>query len=173
MIEKTVTAVINQNLIIRTMKSIVKNITALMIVVISFTSAEFVNANSATADTLKTTPVEQTAQDDRMEEALLFGLQSDVSGILEATFYNTVAYKTLNPEFSSERVVEKITEIALDENDHVVRYKAFLTLSYLKDFNEYSKDLAQLRSYVQSNDSLSAYQLILDNLEQQQLASKR
>jgi len=156
------------------MKSIVKNITALMIVVISFTSAEFVNANSASADTLKSSPVEQTAQDDRIEKALLFGLQSDVSGILESTFYNTVAYKTLNPEFSSDRILERVTEIALDENNHVVRYKAFLTLSYLKDYEEFSNDDAQLRSYVKSNDSLSAFQLIVENLhERQQLASNQ
>jgi hypothetical protein len=153
------------------MKSIVKNITTLMIVVISFTSAEFVNANTATTDTLRTTSVEQTAQDDRIEEALLYGLESDINGILEATFYNTIAYKTMNPEFSSEQLVEKITEIALDENSHVVRYKAFLALSYMKDFEEYSKDADRLRNYVKSNNSMAAFQVIVDNLEAQQVAA--
>lgn len=144
-----------------------------MIVVISFTSAEFVNANTATTDTLRTTPVEQeqAAQDDRIEKVLLYGLQSDVNGILEATFYNTIAYKTMNPEFSSEQIVEKITEIALDENSHVVRYKAFLALSYLKDYDEYAEKNAVLRNLVESNNKTGAFQIIVDKLEAQQVAA--
>lgn len=155
------------------MKSIIKNITTLMIVVISFTSAEFVNANTATTDTLRITPVEQAAQDDRIEKGLLYGLESDVPGILEATFYNTIAYKTLNPEFSSDKLIERITQIALDENSHVVRYKAFLTLSYLKDYDEFSNDSEQLRTYVQANDKMSAFQVIVNNLREQQVATNQ
>lgn len=142
-----------------------------MIVVISFTSAEFVNANTATADTLQTTAVEQAAQDAKIVKALLHGLESDVNGILEATFYNTIAYKTLNPEFTSDQLVEKITQVALDENSHVVRYKAFLALSYLKDYEEFANDSEQLRNYVQANDKVSAFQVIIDNLRQQQVAA--
>jgi len=155
------------------MKSIVKTITTLMIVVISFTSAEFVNANSSTADTLRTTPVEQADKDDKMEKALLYGLQSDVNGILEATFYNTIAYKTLNPEFSSDKIAEKITQIALDENNHVVRYKAFLALSYLKDYEEYAEESDRIRNYVESNNATGAFQVIVEKLEEQQVAANR
>lgn len=144
-----------------------------MIVVISFTSAEFVNANTAAADTLQATPAEPAAQNDRIEKVLLYGLQSDVDGILEATFYNTIAYKAMNPEFSSEQIVEKITEIALDENSHVVRYKAFLALSYLKDYEEYATDSGQLRNYVEANDATAAFQVIIDNLEAQQVATNQ
>jgi len=155
------------------MKSIVKTITTLMIVVISFTSAEFVNANSSTADTLRTTPLEQAGKDDKMEKALLYGLQSDVNGILEATFYNTIAYKTLNPEFSSDKIAEKITQIALDENNHVVRYKAFLALSYLKDYEEYAEESDRIRNYVESNNATGAFQVIVEKLEEQQVAANR
>lgn len=144
-----------------------------MIVVISFTSAEFVNANTATTDTLRITPVEQAAQDDKIEKALLYGLQSDVNGILEATFYNTIAYKTLNPEFSSDELMEKITQIALDENNHVVRYKAFLALSYMKDYEEFSDRSEQLRNYVESNNATAAFQIIVDKLEAQQVAANQ
>lgn len=142
-----------------------------MIVVISFTSAEFVNANSSTADTLRSPAPEMTLDEDRMEEILLYGLSSDVDGIVEATFYNTVAYKTMNPEFNSEMVEERIAEIALDKKSHVVRYKAFLTLSYLKDYDEFAEENEQLRSYVQSHDETSAFQVIVDKLRKQQVAS--
>ncbi len=144
-----------------------------MIVVISFTSAEFVNANTVTADTLRTTAVEQAAQDEKIKKALLYGLESEINGVLESTFYNTIAYKTLNPEFTSEELIEKITRIALDENknSHVVRYKAFLTLSYLKDYDEFANNSEQLRNYVKANDKRSAFQVIVDNLRQQQVAA--
>lgn len=153
------------------MKSIINSIATLMIVVISFTSAEFVNANSSTADTLRSPAPEMTLDEDRMEEILLYGLSSDVDGIVEATFYNTVAYKTMNPEFNSEMVEERIAEIALDKKSHVVRYKAFLTLSYLKDYDEFAEENEQLRSYVQSHDETSAFQVIVDKLRKQQVAS--
>ena len=155
------------------MKSIVKNITTLMILVISFTSAEFVNANTAAADTLQAMQAETAAQNDRMEKVLLYGLQSDVDGILEATFYNTIAYKTMNPEFSSEIILEKINEIALEEKSHVVRYKAFLALSYLKDYEEYAEDNKRLRTYVMTNQTMDAFQVIIDNLQAQQVAANQ
>jgi len=155
------------------MKSIVKSITTLMILVISFTSAEFVNANTATTDTLRITPVEQAVQDNRMEKVLLYGLQSDVNGILEATFYNTIAYKSMNPEFTSDQLVERISEIAMDEKNHVVRYKAFLALSYLKDYEEFTEENERLRNYVESNNSTAAFQVIVEKLEDQQVAANK
>ena len=153
------------------MKSIINTIATLMIVVISFTSAEFVNANSSTADTLRAPAPEMSVDTDRMEEILLYGLSSDVDGIVEATFYNTLAYKTMNPAFNSERIKEKIADIALDKKNHVIRYKAFLTLSYLKDYEEFSEKKDQLRRYVESNDETSAFQVIVDKLREQQVAS--
>ena len=144
-----------------------------MILVISFTSAEFVNANTATTDTLRITPVEQAVQDNRMEKVLLYGLQSDVNGILEATFYNTIAYKSMNPEFTSDQLVERISVIAMDEKNHVVRYKAFLALSYLKDYEEFTEENERLRNYVESNNSTAAFQVIVEKLEDQQVAANK
>ena len=66
---------------------------------------------------------------------------------------------------------EKITEIALDENSHVVRYKAFLALSYLRDYEEYAADTDRLRNYVEVNNTTAAFQVIIDNLEAQQVAA--
>lgn len=142
-----------------------------MIVVITFTSAEFVNANTATADSLQLTASEQMSQDNRIEKALLFGLDSDVNGILEATFFNTIAYKTLNPDFESAKLVEEISRVAMEKKNHVVRYKAFLALSYLQNFNEFSGNSEELREYVEANNSLAAFQVIIDNLQEQQVAA--
>lgn len=156
------------------MKSIVKNITALLIVVITFTSAEFVNANVATADSLGTlSATEQAAQDEQMEKVLLYGFESDVNGVLEATFYNVIAYKTLNPAFESEKLVDRITNIAMNEDTHVVRYKAFLALSYMKEYDKFASDSDQLLGFIQNNDTNGTFQVIIDNLREQQVAANQ
>lgn len=156
------------------MKSIVKNITTLLIVVITFASAEFVNANVATTDSVGTlSQAEQTAQNERMEEVFLYGLDSEVSGVLEATFFNVISYKTLNPGFESQSVNEAMIDIALNGDSHVVRYKAYLALSYMKKFEEFEESNQQLLGYIQSNDSMGAFQVLVDNLMDDQVAENQ
>lgn len=154
------------------MKSIIQTISTLLIVVITFTSAEFVNANTSTADTLQTTTQAEPLPDfDRIEESLLFGLQSDVPGILESTFFNAIALKTLHPEFESNRVNEKITQIAVEEGNHSIRYKAMLTLYYLRGQEnfDYCGEFTQL---VKTNDQLAVFQSLNDQIRERQLAAQ-
>lgn len=157
------------------MKSIVKTITSIMIVVITFASAEFVNANTATADTLNQTITssEAKAQSDKMEKALVYGLQSDVNGVLEATFFNIVSYKTLNPDFTSSTIEDRIAEIARgDAGSHVVRYKAMLTLSYLKDKESF--DVAdQILPLIKKNDANGTFEVLVDVIREQQFAESQ
>lgn len=155
------------------MKSIVKSLTAFLIVVITFTSAEFVNANSSTADTLGTTEiVDKEAEFEKMERSLLYGLSSDVNGIVEATLFNAISYKALNPEFESQRVNTRITEFALNGNTHVVRYKAHLTLSYLKDKESFNvaESIIPLISQNKAND---AFQVLVDSIQERQVAESQ
>ncbi|MFO7846157.1 MAG: hypothetical protein R6V27_06335 [Balneolaceae bacterium] len=156
------------------MKSIVKNLTTLLIVVISFTSAEFVNANVSTADSLGSlTASEQKAQDERMEKVFLYGLDSEVDGVLESTFFNVISYKALNPEFDSQSVNEAMIDIALNGNSHVVRYKAYLALSYMKKQDLFADDSQKLVGYIQDNDSTSTFQVLVDNLQNNQVAENQ
>jgi len=156
------------------MKSIIKTITTVLIVVISFASAEFVNANTATEDTLTSTtltPDEREQKFEQIERSLLFGLESDVRGILESTFFNAIAFKTLNPEFNSDALAEGLTSIVREEGDHVVRYKAMLTLYYLNEKENFEYK-AQLTKLVNDNDELGAFQLLDDQIRELQLASQ-
>ncbi|CAN5394287.1 hypothetical protein BH23BAC3_BH23BAC3_20180 [soil metagenome] len=155
------------------MKSIIQTITTLLIIVITFTSAEFVNANSITADTLKvTTPVDKEAEFEKIERSILYGLNSDVNGILESTLFNTVAYKTLNPEFNSAIIIDEITRVAVDNGNHVVRYKAMLTLSYLKDHDSFDVT-EQIEPLIKANDANGAFQVLVDSIQEQQIVQTR
>lgn len=150
------------------MKSIIQTISTLLIVVITFTSAEFVNANTATTDTLQTT----TQVDfDQFEKVMFFGLQSDVPGILESTFFNVIAFKTLNPEFESNRIDEKITQIAVEEGNHSVRYKAMLTLYYLRGQENFDYQ-GEFTELVKTNDQLAVFQSLNDQIRESQLAAQ-
>jgi len=156
------------------MKSIIKTITTLLVVVITFTSAEFANATSIPSDTLDTiqAPVTSTIDNERMEKVLLFGLNSDVNGVVEATLFNAVAYKTLNPEFESSDVLNAVTRIALDEGNHLVRYKAYLTLSYMRDMESFQGNQEFLES-VNSSDANAAFEQIVDSIRERQIVESR
>ncbi len=151
------------------MKSIIKTITTVLIIVISFASAEFVNANTATADTL--TQEERDLKFEQIERSLLFGLESDVTGVLESTFFNAIAFKTLYPEFNSNAVTESIAQIVSEDGNHVVRYKALLTLYYLRNQENFDYQ-GQLTELVRSNDKTGAFQLLNDQIRDSQLASQ-
>lgn len=151
------------------MKSIIKTITTVLIIVISFASAEFVNANTATADTL--TQAEQALKFEQIERSLLYGLESEVTGVLESTFFNAIAFKTLYPEFDSKAVTEGIARIVSEDGNHVVRYKALLTLYYLRNQETFDYQ-GQLTVLVRSNDKAGAFQLLNEQIRDSQLASQ-
>jgi len=152
------------------MKSIVKSLTAFLIIVITFTSAEFVHANSSTADTLGTTElVDKEAEFEKMERSLLYGLSSDVNGVLEATFFNAVSYKTLYPEFESTRINNRVAELALNGNTHVVRYKAHLTLSYLKDVESFDVT-DSIIPLIRENRANDAFKVLVESIQERQVA---
>ncbi|NBC26445.1 MAG: hypothetical protein GVY08_06265 [Bacteroidetes bacterium] len=155
------------------MKSIIQSITTLLIVVITFTSAEFVNANSMTADTLSTTTLtSESPEFKKMERTLLYGLESNVNGVLESTMFNIIAFKTMNPAFDSDKVVEQIREVAIENDSHVIRYKALLTLSYLTDQESFGVT-SQLMPLIKSNDANGAFRVLVDSIQEKQIVESR
>lgn len=155
------------------MKSIIQSITTLLIVVITFTSAEFVNANSMTADTLSTTTLtSDTPEFEKMERTLLYGLGSNVSGVLESTMFNVIAFKTLNPAFDSNKVVDQIRKVAIENDSHVIRYKALLTLSYLTDQESFGV-ANQIMPLIKSNDANGAFRVLVDSIQKKQIVESR
>ena len=74
---------------------------------------------------------------DQFETGLVYGLSSDVLGVLESSIYNAVNFKIAYPEFKSVKVVEELNRVALEGMNHSLRYRAFLALAYYKNQSEF------------------------------------
>ena len=144
------------------MKSIVKNITTLLFVVIAFASAELVQANSAE---------ERSSQSsDQVEAALLYGLESEVRGVLESTFFNVITYKASNPSFSSENIEEELARIAKEAEAHQVRYIATLTLNFLVDSERFGTQ-EELNQLVEFSNEHDAFKFLDERIKTESLTS--
>lgn len=115
-----------------------------VIIAILFISIPFVTADlsamvaSGKADsTTVTQPADETKLFERFERALLYGLSSEVIGVVESSLFNSVNFKVAYPDFSSSKVVEKLSRIALEGDNHSLRYRAYLALSYYQNPGEF------------------------------------
>jgi len=104
----------------------------------SFTASESFAMSSATNDTTVVTKQANTEQlFERFETGLIFGLNSDILGVVESSIYNAVNYKIAYPEFNSENVIEELNRVALSGVNHSVRFRAYLALAYYKNQSEF------------------------------------
>lgn len=109
-----------------------------IISLLSITTSELIANTSAKADS-----VNQTAQQadeklfEKLEKSAVFGLSSNVRGIVESTLYNIVDYKVQYPAFESEEMIQKVSEIAVEGDNHSLRYKAYLALSYYQNQDDF------------------------------------
>lgn len=94
-------------------------------------------ANAAIATAENDTTAVKTQNDkalfNTLEKSLVFGLGSDVKGVVESTLHNAISYKVAYPEFDSEKALQRINRIAVEGDTHNLRYKAYLTLAYYKN----------------------------------------
>jgi len=74
---------------------------------------------------------------DKMEDGLIYSLNSRVRGVVESSLYNAVSFKIEYPAFSSERVESILNRIAVEGDNHSLRYKAYLALAYYKNQNQF------------------------------------
>lgn len=145
------------------MKSIVKNITTLLFVVIAFASAELVQANSSVEES-------SIQSSDQIEAALVYGLESEVRGVLESTFFNVITYKASNPSFSSENIEEELARIAKEADVHQVRYIATLTLNFLVDSDRFGTQ-EELNQLVEFTNEQDAFEFLDERIKTESLTS--
>lgn len=109
------------------------------LVVASFAVANEVSAdNSAAKDSTAVASVEnEKALFNKLEKGLIYNLNSNIKGVVESSLYNAINYKVAYPEFSSERVESILNRIALEGESHSLRYKAYLTLAYYKNQDQF------------------------------------
>jgi hypothetical protein len=133
----------------KTIKYIIS--TLILVAMVSVSPAEAVKSQTVISDTsiVKTTLDAKLA--DRLERSLLHGLSSDVYGIIESSLFNVVEFKIAYPEFSSERVERQISKIVSEGSSHSLRYKAYLTLTYMRNQSDFNSP-ETLAEMLDSND---------------------
>ena len=107
--------------------------------VASFAVANEVSAdNSVAKDSTAVANVENEKElFNKLEKGLIFNLNSNTKGVVESSLYNAINYKIAYPEFSSVRVESILNRIAVEGESHSLRYKAYLTLAYYKNQDQF------------------------------------
>lgn len=103
------------------------------------------------------TSVIKEVDDSRLYDAranYLKALESDNDGLVESAIYNSLMLNIKHPDFDITPIVNKLQELALKGDSHVIRYKAYLSLSYLKEQDKFvgAKELARLLEYDDPNE---------------------
>lgn len=145
------------------MKSLIKILTTALIIAITFTSIEFAKANAIESDTKS---VEKTVDDkkalfNKMEEAFVYGLSSDVDGILESSLHQIIVFKATYNDFESSEVINALNNVAQEADTHFIRYRALLTLALMRDQDRFGSDLTPLADMKDKDD---AFQFLNERL---------
>jgi hypothetical protein len=116
------------------MKALKAIIIAIMLFISTLISADL-SASVIAGSTDSTVVMQSTDEEklfDRFEKALIYGLSSDVIGVVESSLFNSVNFKVSYPNFSSNKVIEELGRVALEGDNHSLRYRAYLALSYYR-----------------------------------------
>lgn len=127
-----------------------------------------VSAQSVTSqiiETEKMNSLERSEHFRNLENAVLFGLQSDVHGVVESALFNAVSYKIVYPQFSSKRVLGRLSKIALEGPSHSLRFKAYLALEYYQNQDEF-KEPAALTGYIDLRDQNRVFYYLQDEVQE-------
>ncbi len=121
------------------MKALITVIITVIILSTSFLSADLsaMNPDGIENTTLVAESTDEAKLFERFERALIYGLSSNVKGVVESSIFNSVNFKAAYPHFYSESVVEKLGRIVLEEDNHSLRYRAYLALSYYRSPDQF------------------------------------
>lgn len=146
-------------------------VTALLIA--GFLFAGNATASNTGSDTLATAETGQVEKDlfKKMEAGILYSLKSENSGVIESIFYNTVEFKIKYPEFNSVEIENALIKKVREGNNHIIRYKAFLTLSYLKNQNEFDST-EKLVKFLDVENQNEIFTYLENKLKADQLAAR-
>lgn len=107
----------------------------------------------------------------KLEQSLLYGLDSEYSAVVESVLYNAVEFKTIYPEFKSEEVVQSLIRTMNEGSTHVIRYKAYLTLYFYKNKDDFGSD-EDLVNILETQNPNGIFFYIDDTIRDNQLTSR-
>ena len=117
----------------------------------------------------------QASDEDRLELAVnnyLEALTSENNGLVESAIFNSLMLKVQYPEANIDPIKSRLAKLAVQGSSHVIRYKAYLGLTFLNNRNEFAgaEELAALIEYEDPNE----FFVFLDNeIKNTLLTSKR
>lgn len=107
-----------------------------------------------------------------LENSALYGLSSDVTGVVESTLYNVIDYKVNYPAFESEELVQKISKVAVEGENHKLQYKAYLALTFYQNQYDFgSQD--ELLSLLEANNQDKIFFFIQEKVQSGHLTSNQ
>lgn len=74
---------------------------------------------------------------ERLETSLVYGLSSDVNGVVESALFDMLHYKIVYPEFYSEKVLNKAQKISESTGSDVLESKAEIVIYFYRNQNNY------------------------------------
>ena len=95
--------------------------------------------STAVADTSITMSEEQVQKSKMIETVLVYGLSSEITGVLESVLFNAIHFKAEYPFFRSEKVEAELNTLAVEGSTHSMRYKAYLVLTYYRNGNQFGE----------------------------------
>ncbi len=93
-------------------------------------------------------------------ENLVESLNHDVTGIVEASIYNSLFLTKYYPDANMDEVLEGLNEVAVESENPALRYKAQLALLYLAN---YGNENLNLENYKKSQSEL--FKMISEKLQ--------
>lgn len=145
----------------------------IVLTILFLTAANYANAETVSALSDST---EELVQNDKklfktFEKSIVFGLNSDVQGVLESTLHNAISYKVKYPEFNSQKVLQAVSTVALDGENHSLRFKAYLVLAYYQNQDDFESP-ETLMSMIDHGNQNEIFYYLQDTLQSDQFTAK-
>lgn len=94
-----------------------------------------------------------------VERNILNGLQSDNVDVVDSNLHHLILFKTDFSDFESSDIRNELTDMTFAGATHDLRYKAFLTLSYLNHQNDFN-NLNKLQELISRNETQSIFGML-------------
>lgn len=150
---------------------IVTTVSFLLVATLFTANNTFADTGAAEDSVVVTNVQNEKELFNKLEKGLINGLKSNVKGVVESSLYNAISFKVAYPEFDSRRVKEIISTIAKEGDNHSMRYKAYLTLAYYQNQNQFDspETLLSLLDF-KHQDGIFFY--LQDKVQTEQFTSK-
>ncbi len=156
----------HNNQYIRVMKSIKHVIISFAIAAAGTSTAAMAQQTAGAAiDSSIVNVQDQETYFNTLETSLLYGLSSEVTGVLESALFNAINYKVVFPEFDSVELQSELTRLAQEAPTHSLRFRAYLTLNYYRNQDQFETP-ASMIGLLDNRDQNRVFYFLQDQVQE-------